>query len=131
HLVQPHPEIERVLTDSGRRTGRVEVRYLTRLTGLLSEHGRVIGVELVDRAGQASRATARLVIGADGSSSVVRQKLGIPFQARPYQTRYYIIDFERPRGYEDAMRLHLHRDGGIMLMPQGPGVVGTAVLVHP
>jgi 3-(3-hydroxy-phenyl)propionate hydroxylase len=131
YVVLPHPEIERVLTESGRRTGRVEVRYLTKLTALIEEEGRVSGVELADRDGRAWTATARLVIGADGSSSVVRQKLGIPFETQPYPTGYYIIDFERPAGYEDAMRLHLHRDGGIMLMPQGPGVVGAAVLVHP
>jgi 2-polyprenyl-6-methoxyphenol hydroxylase-like FAD-dependent oxidoreductase len=131
YVVLPHPEIERALTEGGRATGRVEVRYLTRLAALLEEDGRVIGVELVDREGRASRATAGLVIGADGSASVVRQKLGVPFALRPYPTGYYIIDFERPAAYEDAMRLHLHRDGGIMLMPQGPGVVGAAVLVHP
>lgn len=131
YVVLPHPEIERVLTDGGRATGRVEVRYLTRLTALLERDGRVTGVELVDREGQSSQATARLVIGADGSSSVVRQKLGIPFEAQPYPTGYYITEFERPAAYEDAMRLHLHRDGGIMLMPHKSGVIGAAVLVHP
>lgn len=130
YVVLPHPEIERVLTEGARRTGRVEVRYLTKLTALLEEGGRVTGVELADRDGRSSRATARLVVGADGSSSVVRQKLGIPFQSHPYPSGYYITEFERPAAYEDAMRLHLHRDGGIMLMPQRTGVVGAAVLVH-
>ena len=130
YVVLPHPEIERALTEGGRSTGRVEVRYLTRVSALLEENGRVVGVELADREGRRSLATARLVVGADGSSSVVRQKLGIAFETRPYPTGYYIIDFERPAAYQDAMHLHLHRDGGIMLMPQGPGVVGAAVLVH-
>jgi 2-polyprenyl-6-methoxyphenol hydroxylase-like FAD-dependent oxidoreductase len=131
YVVLPHPEIERVLTESGRRTGRVEVRYLTKVSALLEEDGRVCGVTLVDRAGYASTATARLVIGADGASSIVRQRLSIPLPLRPYAAGYYIIDFERPAAYQDAMSLHLHRDGGIMLMPQGPGVVGAAVLVQP
>jgi len=134
YVVLPHPEIERALTEGGRATGRVEVRYLTKVTQLLYDDGRVIGAELCDREGRDGRTwlcTARLVIGADGSSSVVRQKLDIAFPTQPYSTGYYIIDFERPAAYEDAMRLHLHRDGGIMLMPQGPGVVGAAVLVHP
>jgi len=131
YVVLPHPEIERALTEGGRSTGRVEVRYLAKVNQLLYDDGRVIGVELADREGRVSLATASLVVGADGASSVVRQKLDIPFAARPYPAGYYIIDFERPAAYEDAMRLHLHRDGGIMLMPQGPGVVGAAVLVHP
>jgi 2-polyprenyl-6-methoxyphenol hydroxylase-like FAD-dependent oxidoreductase len=131
YVVLPHPEIERALTEGGRATGRVEVRYLTKVTQLLYDDDRVIGVELADRQGRVELVTARLVVGADGASSVIRQKLDIPFAARPYPTGYYIIDFERPAAYEDAMRLHLHPDGGIMLMPQGPGVVGAAVLVHP
>jgi 2-polyprenyl-6-methoxyphenol hydroxylase-like FAD-dependent oxidoreductase len=131
YVVLPHPEIERALTEGARATGRVEVRYLTKVTQLLYDDGRVIGVELADREGRVELVTARLVVGADGASSVVRQKLDIPFVPRPYPTGYYIIDFERPAAYEDAMRLHLHPDGGIMLMPQGPGVVGAAVLVHP
>jgi len=90
----------------------------------------VQGVEVVDRDGRTSRATARLVIGADGSTSVVRQKLGVELALRPYDSGYYILDWERPAGYEDAMRLQLHREGGVMVMPQGPGLVGTAVLVH-
>jgi 3-(3-hydroxy-phenyl)propionate hydroxylase len=130
YVVLPHPDIERVLTEGGRATGRVEVRYLTKLTALLEEDGRVVGAALADRDGKSWCATARLVIGADGSSSVVRQKLGIPFESQPYPTGYYITEFERPAAYEDAMRLHLHRDGGIMLMPHRSGVVGAAVLVH-
>jgi len=35
YVVLPHPEIERALTEGGRRSGRVEVRYLTKLTALL------------------------------------------------------------------------------------------------
>jgi 2-polyprenyl-6-methoxyphenol hydroxylase-like FAD-dependent oxidoreductase len=130
YLVLPHPEIERVLTEGGRATGRVEVRYETKVTALLEAEGRVCGVELTDREGRSSRATARLVVGADGSASVVRQRLGLPFTLVPYDSGYYIIDFERPAAYEDAMRLQLHREGGVMLMPQGPGLIGAAVLVH-
>jgi 2-polyprenyl-6-methoxyphenol hydroxylase-like FAD-dependent oxidoreductase len=132
YVVLPHPEIERVLTEGARRTGRVEVRYLTKLGGLIERapDGRVVGVELVDREGRTTRATARLVIGADGSSSVVRHRLGIGFTSRAYPAGYYIIDFERPADYEDAMRLHLHRQGGVMIVPQQGGVVGVAALVH-
>jgi 2-polyprenyl-6-methoxyphenol hydroxylase-like FAD-dependent oxidoreductase len=131
YVVLPHPEIERVLTEAGRRTGRVEVRYLTKLGGLVEEGGRVVGVDLIDREGRTCRATAALVVGADGSSSMVRQRLGIDFVPTPYPAGYFIIDFERPTHYEDAMRLELHREGGVMIVPQRPGVVGAAVLVHP
>jgi 2-octaprenyl-3-methyl-6-methoxy-1,4-benzoquinol hydroxylase len=131
YLVLPHPEIERALTEEARATGRVEVRYRTRLTGLIEENGRVIGAEIAERDGGAiARETARLVIGADGSSSQLRVALGIDLPLAPYPAGYFIIDFERPRDWEEAMNLHLHRDGGVMVVPQRPGVVGVAALVH-
>jgi 2-polyprenyl-6-methoxyphenol hydroxylase-like FAD-dependent oxidoreductase len=130
YLVLPHPEIERALTEEARATGRVDVRYCTRLRGLVESRGRVIGADLVDREGEAARETARLVIGADGSSSQVRQALGIELELAPYPAGYFIIDFERPNDFEEAMNLYIHRDGGVMVVPQRPGVVGVAALVH-
>jgi len=130
YLVLPHPEIERALTEEARATGRVEVRYRTKLTKLIEERGRVVGVELVEREGAATRETARLVIGADGSSSQVRETLGVELPLAPYRAGYFIIDFERPHDFDDCMNLHLHRDGGVMVMPHRPGVVGVAALVH-
>jgi 2-polyprenyl-6-methoxyphenol hydroxylase-like FAD-dependent oxidoreductase len=131
YLVLPHPEIERALTEEARATGRVDVRYRTRLIGLVESEGRVIGVDLVDREGKGAREIARLVIGADGASSQVREGLGIELALAPYPAGYFIIDFERPPDFEEAMNLYIHRDGGVMVVPQRPGVAGTAVLVHP
>jgi len=90
----------------------------------------VRGALLRDRDGGGASVRARLVIGADGSSSTVRRLLGVPIRTTAYDHGYYMIDFERPAAYEDAMRLELHADGAVMVMPQGPGVVGAAVLVH-
>lgn len=131
YLVLPHPEIERALTEEARSTGRVDVRYCTRLIGLVESEGRVTGVDLVNREGTTARETARLVIGADGSSSQVREALGIEQVLAPYPAGYFIIDFERPPEFEEAMNLFIHPEGGVMVVPQRPGVVGTAVLVHP
>jgi 2-polyprenyl-6-methoxyphenol hydroxylase-like FAD-dependent oxidoreductase len=130
YFVLPHPEIERALADAGRATGRVEVRYLARVQSLLEEDGRVRGVVLADREGREETVRARLVVGADGATSTVRRLLGVPLLATRYDHGYYILDFERPAAYEDAMRLDLHPRGGIMIMPQRTGVVGTAVLVQ-
>jgi 2-polyprenyl-6-methoxyphenol hydroxylase-like FAD-dependent oxidoreductase len=130
YLVLPHPEIERALTEEARATGLVDVRYCTKLIGLVESQGRVIGVDLINREGRAARETARLVIGADGSSSQVREALGIEQVLAPYPAGYFIIDFERPPDFEEAMNLFIHPEGGVMVVPQRPGVVGTAVLVH-
>jgi 6-methylpretetramide 4-monooxygenase len=131
YLVLDHPDIERVLAREGERTGCVTVRYLTRVSGLVRERGRVVGVETVGASGQEARALARLVVGADGAASVVRRMIGVALPTQPYDSCYFGINFERPAGYRDGMRLHLHPDGGMMIVPNRPGMVGAAVLVRP
>jgi 2-polyprenyl-6-methoxyphenol hydroxylase-like FAD-dependent oxidoreductase len=130
YLVLDHPDIERVFAEEGRRTGCVTVRYETRVASLLREGTRVAGVETVGAGGAREEVAARLVVGADGAASVVRRLLGLALPAQPYDTCYFGINFERPQGYRDGMRLHLHPDGGMMIVPNRPGMVGCAVLVR-
>ena len=130
YLVLDHPDIERVFAEEGRRTGGVTVRYETRVASLLREGTRVAGVETVSAHGTREEVAARLVVGADGSASVVRRLLGLELPSQPYDTCYFGINFERPAGYRDGMRLHLHPDGGLMIVPNRPGMVGCAVLVR-
>jgi len=131
YLVLPHPEIERALADTARCTGRVEIRYLSKIVRLLEGDGRVRGAVVADSEGNEEAVNARLVVGADGATSTVRHLLGIPLLKVAYDHGYFIIDFERPPAYEDAMRLELHPDGGVMIMPQIGAWVGLAVLVGP
>jgi 2-polyprenyl-6-methoxyphenol hydroxylase-like FAD-dependent oxidoreductase len=130
YLVLDHPEIERVFVEEGARSGLVTVRYWTRVSELVREGERVCGVKAVEINGEEARYYARLVVGADGAASVVRRRLGLEAPAKPYDTCYYGINFERPRGYRDGMRLHLHPEGGLMIVPNRPGMVGCAVLVR-
>jgi 2-octaprenyl-3-methyl-6-methoxy-1,4-benzoquinol hydroxylase len=84
----------------------------------------------VSARGTREEVAARLVVGADGSASVVRRLLALDLPSQPYDTCYFGINFERPPGYRDGMRLHLHPDGGMMIVPNLPGMVGCAVLVR-
>lgn len=135
YLVLPHPDIERVLTEAACATGRVEVRYNCRALSLLEESGRVRGIELENEAsgGRESlvRVSARLIVGADGGTSMVRSALGIPLPRRPYDHSYFGIEVARPRSYEDAMRIELHPAGGILVVPHPSGErIGLGVLVR-
>src|SRR5262249_15532157 len=136
YLVLPHPDIERVLTESAVATGRVEVRYSCRAVDLLEACGRVSGIrleaEVAGERGAATSVRARLVVGSDGGTSMVRAALGIPLPRRPYDHSYFGLEVERPADYEDAMRIELHPAGGILVVPHPSGErVGLGVLVRP
>lgn len=130
YVVLPHPEIERCLVETSRARG-VEVRYHCKLTRLHEEGGRVRGAVLQNEDGGEELVRARLVVGADGSSSTVRAALGIPLPLAEYDHGFYITEISRPASYRDAMRIELHPDGGVLVVPQGADRVGLGVLVYP
>ncbi len=129
YLVLPHAELERVLEEAAAAQG-VRVRRATRLVHLTrDERGRVVGARVHDRRLAAERALgARLVVGADGQRSRVRERLGVPVRRGEYDHAYLGLEAERPAGYRDALRLHLHPEGGVLVMPR-PERVGLGVLV--
>lgn len=129
YLVLPHPDIERVLVQTAEATGRVEIRYDTRVVRLLVHGGRVSGVALRGEGGGEEEVRARLVVGADGSASVVRAGLGIEFPRAPYDHALFIVDVDRPEGHPDVLRTELHPDGGVLVVP-GVGRLGLAALVR-
>ncbi len=65
------------------RTAGAEVRAPARVTRLLTDDGKVHGVEGVERGtGIRFRATAPLTIGADGRNSTIAQAVDAPFRRR-------------------------------------------------
>ncbi len=131
YLVLPHPEIERTLAEAACAQGRVEVRYRWSALGLWDEAGRVAGVRARPEQGDERRLGARLVVGADGATSVVREGLAIPLPRVPYDHAYFGLEMARPPQYHDAMRIELHPDGGVLVVPNPRAQrVGLGVLVH-
>ena len=71
------------------------LRYGTSFKGLQRKEGRVTGVDVM-RDGQASSIAARLVVGADGAFSKVREALGISAKLHLYPEGYLIALLENP-----------------------------------
>src|SRR5216684_8308683 len=84
YLVLPHPEIERVIVETAQATGRVEIRYRTRVVRLLENGGRVCGAVLASDGCREEEVRARLVVGADGAASAVRAAVGIELPRTQY-----------------------------------------------
>jgi 2-polyprenyl-6-methoxyphenol hydroxylase-like FAD-dependent oxidoreductase len=51
--------------------------------GAIEDHGRVVGVEIESRAGEATEIRARLVVAADGRASRMADLTGVPAKSRP------------------------------------------------
>ncbi len=77
------------------------LRYGTTFKGLRREGDRIVGVD-VERRGQASMIPARLVVGADGAFSKVREALGIPAKLHLYREGYLIAILDSPDGLDEG-----------------------------
>ncbi|OQW32424.1 MAG: monooxygenase [Nitrospira sp. HN-bin3] len=77
------------IVDAVEREPSVSLRYRATFTGLLREHGRVVG--LTAKQGDQERTIkAKIVVGADGAFSKVREALQIPADLYLYPQGYLI-----------------------------------------
>jgi len=77
------------------------LRYGATFTRLLREGTQVVGVE-AKWEGSPLTVSAKLVVGADGALSKVREALAIPFKPHLYNEGYLIAILDRPAEMEEA-----------------------------
>ncbi|MGH7207943.1 MAG: FAD-dependent monooxygenase [Nitrospiraceae bacterium] len=77
------------------------LRYGVRFKGLLREATRVVGVT-AECQGKPLTISARLVVGADGAFSKVREALAIPTQFHLYRDGYLIAILDSPDDLEEG-----------------------------
>lgn len=82
--------------------------YDTQFAALLTDGNRVTGLE-AERRGERIRVSAKLVVGADGAFSGVRQALGISTDLHLYPEGYLIAILESPRELLEARYFVGHR----------------------
>jgi monooxygenase len=95
--------------------------YGAEFQGILQKNGRVDGV-VVRRAGEQSSTDvqARLVVGADGTGSLVRRALGVQAEVHRYRHGYLIALLPRPEGMRGEARYYVGRGELLGLFP-APG----------
>ena len=75
-VLMPQWEFLNFLAEQGRRHRSFHVRMQTEVVGLIEERGRITGIQAKTPAGPAE-IRADLIVGADGRSSVVRERSGL------------------------------------------------------
>ncbi len=106
----------------------VDFRERVRVTDVLVEDGRVVGVVAVDAGGAISRFRAPLVIAADGRASVVAHRLGLhrPHALKRMALVTYLSGLE---GVTDLGEIFVDPPDYAILNPVAPGRVNMSVVV--
>jgi flavin-dependent dehydrogenase len=126
-LAVPREVLDRILVERARSL-TIDVRERHRVTALLRDGDRIIGVTGADGAGRPFEARARLVIGADGRSSVVARSLDL---VRPHrlQRLALIQDVEGLGGFDGRGEIYVDPPDYSILNPVAPGVVNLSLVV--
>jgi flavin-dependent dehydrogenase len=104
-----------------------EVRFATKVTGLLEQHGRVAGVRVSGDAGETDL-HARLVVGADGRNSTVARLAGSrKYNLTPNQRALYWTFFEGADVSQPTFVTHRWNDRFILGIPSDSGLYHVLV----
>ncbi len=121
-IAVPHDRIEAVLLECAGRWPSVTTQRCV-VTGLLrDEAGRVNGVR-ARTPGSSEELTfrGRLVVGCDGSQSLVRGELGIQADAKPYDHEQIIIGGEGPTELPAALHWYVDDVGTLCVVSRPRG----------
>jgi menaquinone-9 beta-reductase len=126
-LAVPRQIFDRILVERARALP-VDVRERHRVTGLLREGDRVVGVQAEDEDGARIDVGARLVVGADGRGSVVARALGL---RRPHRLqRLALIQYASGiEGLDDRGEIYVDPPDYSILNPVAPGLVNVSLVV--
>jgi 2-polyprenyl-6-methoxyphenol hydroxylase-like FAD-dependent oxidoreductase len=114
-IAVPHDRIEAVMKASAERWPSVEFCRAT-VVGLLKDsEGRASGVRARLPSGEEHSYTAPLVVGCDGSHSLVRRELHIHVDRQPYDHEFLYIAADGLTDPPAAMHFYLDPEGVIMV----------------
>jgi menaquinone-9 beta-reductase len=119
--------LDRVLTDRLRETA-ADFREGRRVTDVVTDGDRVVGVEVADGAGRSESVRARLVIAADGRHSVVARRLGL-VSPHPLRRMALMTYARGADGLADRGEVFVDPPAYAILNPVAPGYVNLGLVV--
>jgi 2-polyprenyl-6-methoxyphenol hydroxylase-like FAD-dependent oxidoreductase len=120
----------RILSELSSRPN-AELWYGTELQGLVRRDGRIAGIVARRRGSEAStEIEAKLVVGADGAHSMVRQAIGVKADVHRYRHGYLIVLLPRPEGMAGEARYYIGRGEILALFPAPGDLVVSLYMVE-
>ncbi|MCW3014917.1 MAG: FAD-dependent oxidoreductase [Solirubrobacterales bacterium] len=110
----PQWDLLDLLADAGRREPSFTLRMGVEVTGLLREHGRVVGVRYRDANGRDGELRAAVTVACDGRTSAVRSASGL--RVREFGAPLDIWWFRLPRREVDVQGFNLWEGDGARLV---------------
>ncbi len=126
-LAIPREALDRILVERARSLP-VDLRERHRVTGLLTTSGNVTGVTAQDEDGLPLELRSRLVVGADGRSSVVAASLGL-MRAHPLRRMALVQHVAGIEGLGDRGEIYIDPPDYAILNPVLPGLVNLGLVV--
>jgi menaquinone-9 beta-reductase len=126
-LAIPREALDSILVDRAKSLP-IDVREHHRVTGLLRDSGQVAGVKAQDKDGRDFEVRSRLVIGADGRSSVVAASLGL-VRPHPFRRMALIQHVAGLEGLGERGEIYLDPPDYAILNPVAPGLVNLGLVV--
>jgi 2-polyprenyl-6-methoxyphenol hydroxylase-like FAD-dependent oxidoreductase len=112
--VVPQWDLLALLADAARREPSFTLRMGVEVTGLLREHGRVVGVRYRDAGGSDGELRAAVTVGCDGRTSAVRAASGL--RVREFGVPLDVWWFRLPRREAEFQGLDLRVGNGALLV---------------
>jgi geranylgeranyl reductase family protein len=126
-LALPREVLDRILVERARALP-VDLCERHRVTDLVVDGRRVAGVKGEDGEGRRFEVRARLIVGADGRTSIVAHALGL---VRPHRLRRlaFIRHVSGLEGIEDMGEIYVDPPDYCILNPVAPGLVNLGLVV--
>ncbi|HXV19162.1 MAG TPA: FAD-dependent monooxygenase [Candidatus Omnitrophota bacterium] len=96
---------------------------------LIEEAGVIGGVKAVI-AGEQTEVRARVTVGADGRTSVVRKKAALEYEYEEHHFDLIWFTIEKPAGYKDLVRAFISGKHNYLLLPKYPHHIQCGILVR-
>jgi len=116
-FIAPQSGTERVLRARAERLG-VEI---VRGAEVLGIHQDETGVSVQVGGANPRTERAQYVVGCDGAHSAVRDRIGVEFVGRQYQTHILLADVQLAEPPAEAMFARTNTDGAVISVPFGDG----------